>query len=109
MQDDIILSTIRLGDLSQMIRDAVKNAFSEQAIAPQLKTDEEVLDMSDLEKLTGYKRSYLFKLVHERKIPFHKPNKGKLVFLRSEIMEWIKNSRRATKEEISQAVNDPEK
>ena len=69
------------------------------------KPDDEVLYIADLERLTGYKKGYLFKMVHERTIPFHKPNNGKLFFLRSEIMVWIKAGRRATRQEISEAVN----
>lgn len=102
---DVILSPIRLSDLDQMIQNAVKSAFSEQSQTPQSKTDDEVLYMEGLEKLTGYKRGYIRKLVFNRTIPFHKPNDGKLFFLRSEIMTWIKSGRRATHEEISEAVN----
>jgi len=103
--DDVILFPLRISDLDQMIRQAVNDAFSSQVTNPQPKTDDEVLYIADLERLTGYKKGYLFKLVHERTIPFHKPNNGKLFFLRSEIMAWIKAGRRATRSEIALAVN----
>lgn len=41
--------------------------------------------------LLGYSRSHIYKLVGWGRIPYHKPNGGKLFFLRSEIMEYVFN------------------
>ena len=70
-----------------------------------LKPENETLHVEGVALLTGYKQSYIYKLWRLRQIPGHKPNGGRLYFLRSEIMEWIKAGRRATHSEITQAVN----
>jgi len=103
--DDVILFPLRISDLDQMIRQAVNDAFSLQGQKPQPAIESEILNIEELSVLTGYQKGYLHKLVHERKLPFYKPQGGRLYFLRSEILTWIKNSRRATRQEISQAVN----
>jgi predicted DNA-binding transcriptional regulator AlpA len=89
----------RLINIERMLLD-LKNPAT-----PRPDSEEEIMDISKISKLTGYKESYLHKMVHLREIPFHKPNNGRLVFLRSEILEWIKAGRRATRKEIAEAVN----
>ena len=102
MTNDIILSPIRLSEFSLIIQDAVRAVLSEQS---QSNPNDDLLDMEGLERLIGYKRGYIHKMVHNRTIPYHKPADGKLFFLRSEILTWIKAGRRATHSEITQAVN----
>jgi len=55
---------------------------------------------------TGFSKAYLYKLVHNSKIPYYKPNGGKLLFSKSEIETWITESRFSTMEEIQdKAIN----
>jgi len=101
----MVVLQINPDELAQIVQDAVNSAFSLQVANPQPTTESEILNIEELSKLTGYQRGYLFKLVHERKLPYYKPQGGRLYFLRSEILTWIKNSRRATRQEISEAIN----
>ena len=46
--------------------------------------------MDDLVEYSGYKKSYLYKLVYLRQIPAHKRKHGrKLFFVKSEIDNWL--------------------
>ena len=50
---------------------------------------EELIDISDLCQILKLKKSYIYLLTHERKIPHYKVQ-GHLRFRLSEIDEWIK-------------------
>ena len=60
----------------------------------------EVLDIKELAEYTGYKKSYLYKLVSKNKIPHHKPNGGRLFFTRDEIDAWLTSNRITPENEI---------
>lgn len=49
----------------------------------------EILFVEELEKYTGFKKSYIYHLVHYSKIPYSKPNGNYLFFQKSEINEWL--------------------
>jgi excisionase family DNA binding protein len=61
------------------------------------------MTMEQASTFTGYSIKYLYKLVHDGTIPYYKPDntdKGKAIFCKEELTEWIFRNRRATKEEI---------
>ena len=66
--------------------------------------EEEYLPIDELCKLIGYKKTSIYGLVQKNKIPYHK--KGKLFFLKSEIMEWLKSGKKATKEDIKKKADE---
>ncbi|WP_410877850.1 helix-turn-helix transcriptional regulator [Myroides sp. DW712] len=49
----------------------------------------EILSVEELEKYTGFKKSYIYHLVHYSKIPYAEPNGTYLFFQKSEINEWL--------------------
>lgn len=62
------------------------------------------LTIEELSDLIGYKKTSIYGLVQKRKIPYHK--KGKLFFLKSEIMEWLKSGKKATSTDIKKRANE---
>jgi excisionase family DNA binding protein len=42
---------------------------------------------------TGYSPKYLYRLVHERRIPFYKPQGGRVLFKREELEAFIYRNR----------------
>lgn len=52
-------------------------------------TFKKIFNIEDLINYTGYKRSYIYKLVHKNVIPFSKPNGKTLFFEKSEIDTWL--------------------
>lgn len=54
--------------------------------------DREVLGASQVAGILGYSRSHLYRLVRLGRIPVHRPNGGRLVFLKSEILDCIEES-----------------
>lgn len=76
----------------------LKQARQEEALQ-----EDQYLTIDELCKLIGYKKTSVYGLVQKNKIPYHK--KGKLFFLKSEIMEWLKNGKKATSEEIKRKAD----
>lgn len=55
--------------------------------------------------LTGYKKSYLYKLGHDRKIPFYKVNGGKVIYSERELKEWLfKNKHKSMNDIRNEAI-----
>ncbi|MFA6335164.1 MAG: helix-turn-helix domain-containing protein [Bacteroidales bacterium] len=59
------------------------------------------LSMNDAALLTGLSKSHLYKLVCYKKIPYYKPDGGKLVFFdKDEISKWLLSNRIKPEEEV---------
>ena len=56
-------------------------------------------------KWSGYSKPYLYKLIHEGKIPYYKPDasrQGKVILCKEELAAFIFGKRIATKKEIAE-------
>jgi excisionase family DNA binding protein len=104
MSNDVILSPIRLSDLDELIKNAVRQGITEAHPTPQ-REEKEPLTIDEAAIFTGLCKSTLYKLSHERAIPVHRPRNGRLIFLRSELMSWIRAGKKSTYAEISEAVD----
>lgn len=61
----------------------------------------EVLTTKDVCQMTGFSKSYLYKLTSRRAIPHYKPS-GKVVFFnRHEVEAWLQSNRVSTAAEIA--------
>lgn len=63
--------------------------------------EKEFLNIEDMAKLTGFSKSYIYKLTSRKKIPFYRPAGGKIFFRRDEIKDWINQSRICSESEIA--------
>lgn len=61
-----------------------------------------MLTVDEVVMLTGLSVAYIYKLTHNRQIPFYKPLGKVLYFDRSEIEEWMRQNRQQTTEETEQ-------
>lgn len=61
---------------------------------------DELLTIQQAAELLSLSVPTLYGYVHRQEIPNHK-NKKRLYFMRAELMEWVKNGRRKTVEEIN--------
>ena len=63
------------------------------------------LSMDDAALLTGLSKSYLYKMVCAKQVPYYKSQGGKLTFFdKDELQSWLLNNRIATNAEIEQAA-----
>ncbi len=66
----------------------------------------DILNVDELSEYTGFKKSYIYKLVHNSKIPFSKPNGKTLFFERRKIDSWLlQNSYKSESESKKEAFN----
>jgi putative excisionase len=49
----------------------------------------DIFTVEELSDYTGFKKSYIYKLVHSNSIPFSKPNGKVLFFEKKKIDEWL--------------------
>ena len=61
-----------------------------------------ILNVEELADYTGFKKSYIYKLVHTNSIPFSKPNGKVLFFERKKVDEWLLQNKEKSNDEISQ-------
>lgn len=59
-----------------------------------------ILTVDDLINYSGYSRSYIYKLVHRKEIPFYKPGGKNLFFKREEINDWLLQNKTKSESEI---------
>ena len=68
-------------------------------------TEEETfLTIDELSKLIKMSKGSIYQLVYKNSIPYHK--KGKLYFLKSEILDWIKSGKQETKSALQQKADE---
>lgn len=66
----------------------------------------EVLTIEEVSLYTGYTVDYLYKLIHLKEIPCHKPPKGRrLFFKKEELIEWLTSEKQLKLQESKQKVN----
>lgn len=77
-----------------------------KSIKSILKTEKtELLNLNQAAELLHLKPSYIYQLVHFRKIPFYKPGK-RVYFHKNELIDWILNSKIKTNAEIEEEYNE---
>lgn len=86
----------------------VQNKLNElrlNEIEPLVRKPKDSLTLEEAAEFLGFRKSYLYKMVYERKIPHYKPF-GKLVYFeRSELEELLKSNRVAPMDEIKSQAN----
>jgi excisionase family DNA binding protein len=61
----------------------------------------DILSVEMTARFTGYSRSYIYKLIHLKKIPCHKPNNGKVFFKKSELAGFLLSGKKTADYEVS--------
>ncbi|HAO15322.1 MAG TPA: hypothetical protein DDE71_07160 [Tenacibaculum sp.] len=66
----------------------------------------EVLNIEEVVHLTSLKKSYIYKLNSEGKIPCYSySEKGKLYFKRAEILEWMTKNKRFYRDDVDDSLD----
>lgn len=73
----------------------------EKLITDSHLSQKEVLSLEEAAAFLRFKKSYLYRLTSERKLPFYKPG-HKVFFKRSELEAWVFENREKPIQEIEQ-------
>ncbi|MFV8441866.1 helix-turn-helix domain-containing protein [Flavobacterium sp. LB2P44] len=77
-----------------------------KAINPSKTSDEDAfLSIDETAKIINLSKATIYGLTHQKEIPFHKRGK-RLYFLKSEILQWIKNGKRESKSELEKRAEE---
>ncbi|MDM1377038.1 helix-turn-helix transcriptional regulator [Myroides marinus] len=71
-----------------------------------ISNNKEILSVEELEKYTGFKKSYIYHLVHFNKIPYSKPNGKYLFFQKFEIDEWLLKNKSLSDDQIQEKARE---
>ncbi len=95
VDDNALMVQLTVSQIKGIVKDVLQEVLLSQ------KNETETLTVEEVSELTGYKKSTLYRLTHERKIPFHKPAHGgrRIFFKRDEIKQWMQANRIETYEE----------
>ena len=98
MKESNIFIHINIEDLKKIVKEAINEDRSDKTS----NTLKEVFGLDEFCEMTGYSRQTAYKLVHERKVPFYKPEHGgrKILFKRKDVEEWLTATRVATLDEF---------
>lgn len=99
INDDALLVHLTISQMKRIL----ESVFQQQSLST-VSNQPETINIEDVSKMTGYKKATIYKLIHERKIPCHKPaNGGRKVFFKTkEINQWLQSNRIETNEEFFQ-------
>jgi excisionase family DNA binding protein len=86
--------------LAEQITENIKKAIQPS----ESSADDVYMTLDETSKIINLTKSSIYGLVHKNKIPYHK--KGKLYFLKSEIIEWLKSGRHHNKQEIETLADE---
>jgi excisionase family DNA binding protein len=64
-----------------------------------LQAQKKVLNLNEAAELTGFSKSYLYKMTSKGLIPHYKPTGKQIFFNRVELEQWLLNNRQTTQEE----------
>ena len=73
-----------------------------QKLDQLLAASKTVLTIQDLALITGWSKSYIYKLTSKAVLPFYKPNSKTIFFERNEIEQWLLRNRNTTVEEMEE-------
>jgi len=64
------------------------------------------LTIDEASEMLHLKKSYLYRLIHERKLPVYKPLNGRVLFDQDELEKFIRNGRKATRAELQDRATE---
>ena len=88
--NDILFTPLRISELETLVKNSVREAMTEAT--PQPTETNKLLTLPETAKLLTLSKASIYRLVRERKIPYHKSG-GRLYFFEQEVRDWVKNGR----------------
>lgn len=96
---DLIVTNLTLDDIKQAFRNELETFFNNKNLAESQEINDEIGNIELAIQITSLAKPTIYGLVSERKIPHLKQGKF-LYFSRKELIEWIKQGKRKTQNEI---------
>jgi excisionase family DNA binding protein len=94
---------VEMEEIKNMLKNIMMShdsASSAQVIAPEL----DLLTIEECVKLTGLKKSYLYRLTHQKRLPHCKPGGNRVYIRRGDLLRWMEGNKIKTSEDIDRAA-----
>ena len=78
----------------------MNNQVTLKKITNQINRPEFPIPFNEASKLLDISKSYLYKLTHQNKITYFKPNGKKIFFLKTDLVNWLTRNRIASDREL---------
>lgn len=88
----------------KVLAEEISKKLKKELILSRSVNEETFLTIDELSKLIKMSKGSIYQLVYKNSIPYHK--KGKLYFLKSEILDWIKSGKQETKSALQQKADE---
>jgi excisionase family DNA binding protein len=82
--------------LASLVRALYETELREEAApapAPVREAPKEIMTVAEAAQYCGYTKGSLYVMAHKRKIPYHKPAGGRVVFFREELDKFLRRGR----------------
>ena len=92
-----------LAEMKKLLKN-INLAYDSTPTAPTVPPDRELLTIEECVKLTGLKKSYFYRLTHQKRLPHCKPGGNKVFIRRDDLLRWMEGNKIKTNEEIDRAA-----
>lgn len=80
----------------------MRTSLKKQIKMKNIEANKAVLTLAEAAEYMGLKKSYLYRLTHEKRIRHYKPNNKKIYFKVEDIVAWLTSNPILTDEELSE-------
>lgn len=74
-------------------------------VRDQNRQSEKPLSVDEAAEFTGYRKSYIYKLMHLGEIPYYRPRGGKAIFLEEELRAFMLRGKRTAGYELAASAD----
>ncbi|AKB06154.1 helix-turn-helix domain-containing protein [Vibrio fluvialis] len=105
-QESELLQNLRneMAEIKMLLAQVVENAGSDGNKSSLPPSDKEYLTVDEAAAYIGAKRSYIYRLTHEKRVSFTKPGGNRVLIKRSDLQAWLETNRVKSQDEIHQDV-----
>lgn len=94
-----------LAEIKKILADFVSGTASSDTSNVNLPpSGKEYLTVDEAAALIGSKRSYIYKLTHEKRISFTKPGGNRVLIKRSDLLDWVEANRIKSQKDVQNDV-----
>ena len=94
-----------LAEIKKILADFVSGTASNDTSNVNLPpSGKEYLTVEEAAALIGSKRSYIYKLTHEKRISFTKPGGNRVLIKRSDLLDWVEANRIKSQKDVQNDV-----
>ena len=96
-----------LAEIKKILADFVSGTASNDTSNVNLPpSGKEYLTVDEAAALIGSKRSYIYKLTHEKRISFTKPGGNRVLIKRSDLLDWVEANRIKSQKDVQNDVEE---